>query len=112
MEQSRSLDDHNLLSAFMFEHKTGLEGAIEHLKEFNDSRVATFLREIELLPSWGEEIDKEIKFYIDGIGSWVRGEDCWSFESDRYFEDGRAVREHRTVKLLAPSVGYATRRQM
>lgn len=112
MEQSRKLDDHNLISAFMLESgNKDLETALNTMDMFNRQTVTSFLSTTRLLPSWGKEIDAEVKFYIDGIGNWVRGEDCWSFECGRYFEGGigEEVMINRKVTLASPSQGYVGR---
>ena len=43
--------------------------------------------------------------YIDGIGNWVRANDAWSFESQRYFgPKGLEIQAARVVQLQAKRV--------
>jgi hypothetical protein len=38
-----------------------------------------------VLPSWGPEIDEQVKIYVDGLADWIVGSLHWSFDSERYF---------------------------
>lgn len=112
MERSRGLDDHNLISSFMRENGSkDLKEALNTLDAFNRQTVSRFLSTANLLPSWGDEIDTELKSYIDGIGSCIRGADCWSFECERYFQNGSGaeVKKTRMVTLAPASRGYVNR---
>lgn len=62
---------------------------------------------MELIPSWGPDIDARVQMYIDGIGQWVRGNDDWSCEGKRYHGDsGLAVRDTRLVTLRPVKENY------
>lgn len=44
--------------------------------------------------------DASLLAYIDGIGNWVRANDTWSFESQRYFgSKGLEIQAQRTLEL-------------
>ena len=46
-------------------------------------------------------VDADVARYIDGIGNWVRANDSWSFESQRYFgTKGLEIQEARVVTLF------------
>ena len=39
--------------------------------------------------------------YVEHLAGWPRGNDCWNFESERYFgSEGLEVQKTRYVKLL------------
>ncbi|KAF2103158.1 terpenoid synthase [Rhizodiscina lignyota] len=58
-----------------------------------DSLMAT-------LPSWGEENDRQVQLYLDGVKGHVSSNTNWSFMSQRFFgRDGQAVKETRRIKL-------------
>ena len=100
MEYSRGLETHNIVTVVMHERKLGYEGAMEWLATFVKQNVTQFLEDRKRLPSWGEDIDRQLKTYVDALGYSVRGYDSWSFESPRYFgAEGKAVQEHRWVTL-------------
>ena len=47
-----------------------------------------------------EPADTSLLAYIDGIGNWVRANDAWSFESQRYFgPKGLEIQACRVVEL-------------
>ena len=53
------------------------------------------------LPSWGPEIDEQVRVYVEGLGDWMIGNLVWSFETERYFgTDGAQVRSDLAVALL------------
>lgn len=110
LEEARGLDGHNIVTSVMRELKLDRAGALEWLQTYINNFVSTFLSDLERLPSWGEEIDKKVKTYIDGLGHWVRGNDDWSFESERYYGTrGLEVQKHRIVSLLPRQpLGFAT----
>jgi len=110
LEEARGLDGHNIVTSVMRELKLDRAGALEWLQTYINNFVSTFLSDLERLPSWGEEIDKKVKTYIDGLGHWVRGNDDWSFESERYYGTrGLDVQKHRIVSLLPRQpLGFAT----
>lgn len=64
------------------------------ITKFEDNRKA--------LPSWGEEIDREVDLYVQGLQDWIIGSLHWSFACRRYFgAEGKEIKEHRTVFLLS-----------
>jgi hypothetical protein len=95
----------------MHEFQLDHVGAMDWLEVYIKEIIRRFLSNREHLPSWGEDIDNRLKFYIDGLGYWVRGNDCWSFEGHRYFgKEGLAIQKDRWVELQPPCVGYLGRR--
>ncbi|KAI0294470.1 hypothetical protein B0F90DRAFT_1757050 [Multifurca ochricompacta] len=53
------------------------------------------------IPKFGEPVDEQLVQYSDGLGNWVRANDQWSFESERYFgKKGAEFRRTRRVRLL------------
>lgn len=107
MEKSRGLELHNSVELVMKEQNLDLQGAIDWLECYAARVHESFLANITNLPSWGEDVDRRVRIYIDGLGQWVRGNDDWSFESGRYFGDkGPLVRSTRIMRLLPPTSGF------
>ena len=106
MEASRGLDNHNLVSVLMHHHQTDLNGALQDTQTLCDAHVSRFLSSVNALPSFGTANDERLKFYSDGIAQWARGEDCWSFECRRYFENGKVSQVDRMVEFVPRSHGY------
>jgi len=107
MEEARGLGAHNIVTAVMHEFKLDHAGAMDWLEVHIKKDVEHFLADYACLPSWDEDIDRRLKQYIDGLGYWVRGNDCWSFEGERYFGvQGRKIQESRWVTLQPPQDGY------
>ncbi|KAL7816077.1 isoprenoid synthase domain-containing protein [Trichoderma aethiopicum] len=56
------------------------------------------------LPSWGKEVDVEVRKYIEGIKCVVKANLNWSFKSERYLgANAEVVRATRKVHILAES---------
>lgn len=110
LEEARGLDGHNIVTAVMRDLVLDRAAALEWLQTYITDFVSTFRADLERLPSWNEEIDKKLKTYVDGLGHWVRGNDDWSFESERYYgTQGLEVQKHRIVTLLPRQpLGFAT----
>ena len=46
-------------------------------------------------------LDADIVKYVDGLGSWVRANDQWNFEGERYFgKRGPEIFKNRWVTLM------------
>ncbi|KZT04734.1 terpenoid synthase [Laetiporus sulphureus 93-53] len=103
-EQSRK-DPHNLVAIMMYTHEMGKQAAIEHVGDMCNKAVERFLTIRAKLPSWGPEIDAQVKTYIQGLQDWMRGRAEWSFMTERYFgKDAPVIRKGLQVQLM-PVVG-------
>ena len=107
MEHSRGIDNHNLVTTFMAPCNNDLTKAFEEVQKLADAKIEEFLSGVDSLVSFGP-YDKEVREYVNGIGIWARGSDCWSFESDRYFEHDQMAKKHRVARLMPPSHGFMT----
>ncbi|KAI0062482.1 terpenoid synthase [Artomyces pyxidatus] len=107
IEQSAGHQNHNVVTAVMHEMRIPMDQAVAWIARYHDEVLTQFLDIREKLPSFGEELDRHMALYVDGLAHWIRGSDSWSFESKRYFGDkGLKIQEHRVVDLL-PKVGMA-----
>ena len=60
-----------------------------------------FLEGLKGIPSWGKDVDEKVAVYIEHLARFPRANECWSFESRRYFgSKGLEVQKTRLVKLL------------
>jgi hypothetical protein len=85
----------------MNEKGVDLDGALDGLAKYNDEVLSKFQAQRHMLPSWGPDMDLVVNEYVERLAYWIRGHDCWSFESRRYFgTKGREIKEHRLVALL------------
>ncbi|KAF9461959.1 terpenoid synthase [Collybia nuda] len=103
VEQARGDDGHNLVTIVMNERKIGLHAALQWISNLHDRLAAEFLEAYKKLPS---PINPDVATYVDGLGNWVRGNDVWSFESERYFGvRGLEIQNSRIVQLLPKEKG-------
>ncbi|KAI3395183.1 hypothetical protein diail_1677 [Diaporthe ilicicola] len=111
VEQSRGDDGHNLVTVVMAELNLGVQEALDWIGRLHDELAAEFIVEYARVPELfteSEVANAEIRFYVDALGNWVRANDQWSFESQRYFgTDGMRILKERTVTLLPKRDGIA-----
>ncbi|KAK3994268.1 terpenoid synthase [Cladorrhinum sp. PSN332] len=103
-EQSRGEEGHNLVTVVVHELGLSVQEAFDWIGRYHDGLMQEFLSLYEDFPTFseeGEQVNREIKEYLDDLGRWVRGNDCWSFESKRYFgNEGRKIQNSRAFELL------------
>ncbi len=85
----------------MNEKGVDLDGALDWAAKYNDEVLSKFQAQRRMLPSWGPDIDRVVNEFVERLANWIRGHDCWTFESERYFgSKGLEIKEHRLVTLL------------
>ncbi|KAF9262878.1 terpenoid synthase [Marasmius fiardii PR-910] len=102
VEQSKG-DMHNIISIIMVQYNITVDEAVEHVSKMHDELARNFLRVCDKLLSTdtGAVVDGTAKRYIDGLGNWIRANECFSFECPRYFgKSGLKVQQERIVELL------------
>ncbi|KAH9026094.1 terpenoid synthase [Lactarius hengduanensis] len=102
VEQARGDDGHNIVTVVMHQHKMDIQGAMNWVHDLHKELEAKFMDLYEnKIPKFGEPVDTELARYVDGIGNWVRGNDQWNFETERYFgKEAPEVGRTRWVTLL------------
>lgn len=101
-EQSRG-DEHweNVVAVLMHDQGLDLQGAMNYAGQMCKDAIRCFEFNRAILPSWGEEVDKQVAIYVEGLQNWMIGSLNWHFDSARYFgKHGHAVKRDRIVKLL------------
>ena len=101
LEQARGDDSHNIVTIVMNELKTDVEGAMDWVAKYHVELETKFFDALGRVPKWGKPIDSWVAEYCDGLGNWVRANDQWSFESERYFGTrGVEIMKSRWVTLM------------
>lgn len=99
-EQAADDDAHNIITVIMYHHNASLTEAMAWVETELRRLVNHFLQLMRCEPFWSPEVDEEVEEYISGIANWVRANDCWSFESGRYFgSEGLRIQKERCVAL-------------
>jgi alpha-muurolene/germacrene-A/gamma-muurolene synthase len=100
VEQARG-DTHNMICVFMVHDGLTLQQAVDRVGELCAQTIDEFVENQARVPSWGGDIDKYVKLYVDGLQAWISGSLNWSFMTKRYFgDDGALVKATRIVDLL------------
>ncbi|KAJ7112783.1 terpenoid synthase [Mycena crocata] len=102
VEQARGDDGHNLITIVMHALDLNLNAALMWISDLHDKLVDQFLTAYKWVPRFNNpDLDAQVLEYVDGLGNWVRGNDVWSFESERYFgTKGPEIQATRVVTLL------------
>jgi len=111
--KEQAVDDlsRNLVAFVMRLFNLDLRGAMQWVCQYHFEKQAEFFALREEIPSFGPEVDKALKEYVDLLGNDVRANYCWGFEIPRYFGDaarGLKAQEDRWVPLL-PKANMAGR---
>lgn len=101
IEQASGHGGHNIVTVIMNEKGVDLDGALAWLGEYHGEVLSKFQAQSHTLPSWGPAIDSDVETFVERLGYWIRGIDCWSLETERYFgTKGPEIQKHRLVTLL------------
>ena len=91
----------------MNEKGLDLDGALNWVADYHGQILSEFQLQYQVLPFWDPAIDLRVRTYVERLAYFVRGIDCWAFETERYFgTKGREIQERRIVELL-PRAGVA-----
>ena len=59
-----------------------------------------FIQGRKSIRSFGADVDRDVKLYIEGIENWIVGNIHWSYDCQRYFgKRGQEVKSSRVTKL-------------
>lgn len=104
-EQATGDDRHNILTIAMHQFNTDFDGAMAWVASYHKEVEARFLAALERVPSWCPAVDAHVAVYLEHLGGWPRCNDCWNFESGRYFgSKGAEYKRTRLVPLLPKRV--------
>ncbi|KAG2114146.1 isoprenoid synthase domain-containing protein [Suillus discolor] len=85
----------NIVPVIMYERGLDLQGAMDYAGQMCKDAIQRFDSNRAMLPSWGEEVDRQVAIYIEGLQHWIAGSLRWHFDCARY-----AVSPDRIIKLL------------
>ncbi|EJF62143.1 terpenoid synthase [Dichomitus squalens LYAD-421 SS1] len=86
-EQADGIGAFNIVTVIMRSLGLSLDGAIDWLEQRNEVLVDTFYAQLEAVPSFGPQVDAQLREYLDYVGNTRRAVWDWSFVSGRYFGD-------------------------
>nr|AQH32583.1 terpenoid synthase [Polyporus brumalis] len=111
-EQATGDDRHNILTIAMHQFNTDFDSAMDWVANYHKEGEMRFLDALKRVPSWGPEVDKQVAVYIEHLANWPRCNDCWNFESWRYFgHKGLEYQKTRLVPMLSKRPQNLTHRR-
>ncbi|KAJ7717154.1 isoprenoid synthase domain-containing protein [Mycena metata] len=104
MEQSKGHGGANVVTVIMKSKGVDLQTAIDFLSGYCEALTSQLQESRRILASRDDPIySTDAVRVIDAFGDWVRGNDQWSFATERYFgKENYIVKKTRIVKLKAP----------
>ncbi|KAF7432702.1 hypothetical protein PC9H_004644 [Pleurotus ostreatus] len=100
VEWERGDEGHNLVTVVIQQFGMNIQDAMDYIGKLNERLVDQFLEQWNRIPVFGGSVDAEIGDYCNMLGEWVRGNDSWSFESERYFgKKGPEIQADLIVRL-------------
>ncbi|KAK5998053.1 Delta(6)-protoilludene synthase [Cladobotryum mycophilum] len=81
IEQSRADEAHNIVTVAMVEKQIPVQEAINFAAERFKVCASQFT---EIMNSNIHGWEKDLQFYVNGLGAWVTGNHEWNFENGRY----------------------------
>ncbi|KZT69831.1 terpenoid synthase [Daedalea quercina L-15889] len=100
VEQSRG-DTHNMIPILMTHRNLTLQQAVDYVGDLCRDQISSFMENEKRIPSWGQDVDREVAVYVKGLRDWIVGSLHWSFMTERYFgKAGFEVKKSRFVELL------------
>ncbi|KAJ7159664.1 isoprenoid synthase domain-containing protein, partial [Mycena filopes] len=101
MEQSKGHGGANIVTVIMKSKDVDLQTAVDFLSGYCEALTAQLQEARRVLSSRKDPIySNDAVRIIDGYGDWVRGNDQWSFATERYFgKENHIVKRTRTLKL-------------
>ncbi|KAJ7645684.1 isoprenoid synthase domain-containing protein [Mycena polygramma] len=101
-EQAVGDDRHNILTIVMHQFNIDLGAAMAWVCDYHEEVEARFLDGLKRVPGFGPGVDEQLHEYIEHLANWPRCNDCWNFESGRYFGNkGVEIQRTRHVVLMA-----------
>ncbi|THH10891.1 hypothetical protein EW145_g1024 [Phellinidium pouzarii] len=110
MEQAKPGHSYsNYITVVMKEKGLTIQEAFDYAGTEFQTLMSQFIAEKAALPSFGTEIDNDLKCYVVGLERWVSGNLQFSFETLRYFGGEREeVKKTLIVRLLRPADSNAS----
>ncbi|KAH7904615.1 isoprenoid synthase domain-containing protein [Hygrophoropsis aurantiaca] len=100
-EQAIGDASYNIITVIMHELHLDLGSAFGWAAKYHAELRERFFNGLGRVPSWGPTIDKQMQEFLDALAIWLRGNICWSFESERYFgKKGAEIQKTRILPLL------------
>ena len=85
----------------MSQFDTDFDGAMIWAADYHKDVETRFFDTLKRLPSFGTQVDHDLAIYIEHLANWPRSNDCWNFESGRYFgSKGLEYQRTRLVPML------------
>jgi alpha-muurolene/germacrene-A/gamma-muurolene synthase len=97
-----------MICVFMINDGLNLQQAVDRIGDLCKQTIDTFVENQARVPSWGDDVDKDVKLYVNGLQEWIVGSLHWSFMTTRYFgNNGGAIKATRIVELLSQKITKA-----
>jgi hypothetical protein len=92
----------------MNEKGVDLDAALGWVAVYHEQVLSEFQAQYRALAFWDPATNLRVKTYVERLARFIRGIDCWAFETERYFGDkGPEIKRQRIVDLLPKAEAVA-----
>ena len=105
MEQAKGHTGNNIVTVLMKAHSCDLQTASDIIGAHYASLTERYLADRERLPSFGPEVDADVRLYVRAMENWPIGNLEWSFETNRYFGPLHNEIKRTRLVVLTPRRG-------
>jgi len=74
----------NMVLVLMHEESIDFDTALERAAGLHDAETREFMHQVNTLPSFGAEVDAQVRRYIEVLTSMISGHRIWARETGRY----------------------------
>lgn len=100
MEESLNLEEVNTITFFQRSRGMTMQESLDHTGIVFSELIDKFLSAKQRIRSFGEDTDRMVKLYIEGMEDWIAGNIHWSYDCGRYFGNtGQEVKASGVVNL-------------
>ncbi|KAJ7618108.1 isoprenoid synthase domain-containing protein [Mycena polygramma] len=101
-EQAAGRGQYNIVTILLHQDASmDLNAATAWMDTYHRRLQTEFVDGLNSLPDFGPQLDAQVRDYVAHLANWPRAQDCWNFESGRYFgSKGPEIQVTRTVPLL------------
>ena len=102
MEQAKGHTGNNIVTVLMKAQGCDLQTASDLIGAHYAELMEGYLADRERLPSFGPQIDDDVRLYLRAMENWPIGNLKWSFETNRYFGPLHDEIRHTRLVVLTP----------
>lgn len=99
-KETENQDFHNLVVVLQHAESLSLAAAYARAAAIHDEEVRHFSRLERAVPSFGDDVDRHVAKYVEGMRIWMRANYDWSKVTPRYAAQGELAAPERAARRV------------